>query len=105
MGTAQQGALKARFKMGAKDYSVGNHLMWEVARALYQMTKPPFVVGGVALGAGYLWRLAQREKIPVSQDLAAFTRREQIQRLKRLVERLWSSCLSGFRRFEGSGQS
>jgi poly-beta-1,6-N-acetyl-D-glucosamine synthase len=87
MGTAQQGALKARFKMGAKDYSVGNHPVWEVARALYQMTKPPFVIGGVALAAGYLWRLAQREKIPVSQDLAAFTRREQMQRLRKLVLR------------------
>jgi biofilm PGA synthesis N-glycosyltransferase PgaC len=87
MGTAQQGALKARFKMGAKDHSVGNHPVWEAARALYQMTKPPFVVGGVALAAGYLWRLARREKIPVSQDLAAFTRREQMHRLRRLVLR------------------
>jgi glycosyltransferase involved in cell wall biosynthesis len=87
MGTAQQGALKARFRMGVKDYSVGNHPMWEVARALYQMTKPPFFIGGLALAAGYFGRLVRRENTSVSRDLAAFTRDEQLQRLRKLVGR------------------
>src|ERR1019366_7738422 len=53
MNTAGQGALKAKFKLGAKDYSFGNHPVWELFRTLYQMKNPPFVLGGVALGAGY----------------------------------------------------
>lgn len=85
MGTAQQGALKARFRMGAKDYSVGNHPVWELSRMVYQMKNPPFVVGGFALAAGYVWSLLQRAEKPVSRELADFTRREQIQRLRRLI--------------------
>jgi biofilm PGA synthesis N-glycosyltransferase PgaC len=85
MGTAQQGVLRARFKMGAKDFSVGNHPIWELARALYQMTKPPIFVGGVALATGYFRSLVRRDEKSISQDLATFTRREQMLRLKKIV--------------------
>ncbi len=85
MGTAQQGALKAKFKIGAKDYAVGNHPVWELSRTFYQMRNPPFVVGGFALAAGYMWSLLRRAEMPVSHELAAFTRREQMQRLRKFV--------------------
>jgi poly-beta-1,6-N-acetyl-D-glucosamine synthase len=85
MGTAEQGALKARFKTGIKDYSVGNHPIWELSRVFYQMTVPPVVLGGLALAAGYLWSLLRRVEISVSHDLVSFTRHEQLQRLKRLA--------------------
>jgi biofilm PGA synthesis N-glycosyltransferase PgaC len=85
MGTAQQGGLMARFKLGAKDYSVGNHPLWEVFRAFYQMTKRPFIIGGLALASGYAWSLIRRVETPVSGDLVAFARREQMQRLGRFL--------------------
>jgi len=87
MNTAQQGALKAKFKLGAKDYSFGNHPMWELFRTLYQTKNRPFVLGGLALGAGYFWSMARRSEVSVSEDLVAFTRREQMQRLKKFVTR------------------
>lgn len=87
MNTAQQGALQAKFKLGAKDYSFGNHPVWELFRTLYQTIKPPIVVGGLALGAGYFWSMVRRAEISVSSDLVAFTRREQLQRLRKLVTR------------------
>ena len=87
MNTAGQGVLKARFKLGAKDYSFGNHPLWELFRTLYQMRNPPFVLGGLALGAGYFWSMARRAEISVSRDLVAFTHREQLQRLKKFVTR------------------
>lgn len=83
MGTAMQGGLKAKFKFGAKDYSVGNHPLWELCRTLYQMTQRPLVIGGLALGSGYAWSLIRRVEIPVSPELVAFVRREQMQRLSR----------------------
>jgi hypothetical protein len=43
------------------------------------------VIGGLALGSGYAWSMLRREKRPVSRDLVAFTRREQMQRLKRFL--------------------
>ena len=84
MGTAQQSVLAARFKTGAKDYSVGNHPVWELFRSIYQMKQRPFVIGGLALGSGYLWSMVRRVKKPVSGELVAFTRREQIWRLRKV---------------------
>jgi glycosyltransferase involved in cell wall biosynthesis len=83
MGTAQRGILTSRFKLGTKDYAVGNHPLWELFRATRQMTMSPAIFGGLALGAGYLWTWIRRVKRPVSQDLVDFHRREQMQRLKR----------------------
>ena len=87
MGTAQQGAVKARFRMGAKDYSVGNHPVWELSRMLYQMTNPPLLIGGLALGAGYLWSWIRRVEVPVSRELVAFSRHEQLRRLRHVFTR------------------
>jgi poly-beta-1,6-N-acetyl-D-glucosamine synthase len=83
MGTAMQGVLKARFKIGVKDYTVGNHPLWELARTVYQMKYHPFVIGGLALGSGYVWSLVRRAQMPLSADLVAFVRREQMNRLKK----------------------
>jgi poly-beta-1,6-N-acetyl-D-glucosamine synthase len=85
MGTAQNGGLKAKFKYGAKDYSVGNHPLWELFRAVYQMKQRPFVIGGLALASGYTWSMVKRTKRPVSRDLVMFTRREQMGRLSKLL--------------------
>lgn len=87
MGTALQGSLKAKFKLGVKDHFVGNHPLWELFRTAYQMKHRPFVVGGLALGAGYLWSLLTRAKIPISAELVKFVRDEQMERLKRFLIR------------------
>jgi poly-beta-1,6-N-acetyl-D-glucosamine synthase len=84
MGTAQHGGLAAKRRLGAKDYAVGNHPLWELFRMFYQMKQKPLFLGGLALGWGYAWSLARRTKRPVSDDLVAFTRREQMQRLRKL---------------------
>jgi len=85
MGTAQSGGVKAKFKHGAKDYSVGNHPLWELFRAVYQMKQRPFGIGGVALACGYFWLMIRRVPRPVSHDLVEFTRHEQMRRLSRVV--------------------
>ena len=85
MGTAQQGGLKARFHTGIKDYTVGNHPVWELFRAAYQMTQPPLVFGGLALLSGYASASVQGAPVPVSEELVEFTRREQMQRLRRFL--------------------
>jgi biofilm PGA synthesis N-glycosyltransferase PgaC len=92
MGTAQQGVLMARFKNGGKDYAIGNHPLWELSRTMYQMTKDPFFVGGLMLASGYVWASVRRVKRPVSDELIAFARREQMQRLKKFFARAKSSA-------------
>jgi poly-beta-1,6-N-acetyl-D-glucosamine synthase len=86
MGTAQQGALKARYRMGMKDYTVGNHPLWELFRAVYQMKNAPVVFGGFALCYGYFSALLSGRERAVSPELIAFVRHEQMQRLGRLFK-------------------
>lgn len=87
MGTAIQGVMRAKFKLGEKDYSVGNHPLWQLSRSIYQMTQAPFVVGGFMLGAGYLSCYLQRRKMAVPEKLVSFVRQEQMQRLKKVFLR------------------
>jgi len=82
VGTAQHGVLKSKFKLGLKDYRIGNHPLWEIFRAAYQMSRPPRLVGGLALGSGYAWAAIRRKERPVPHELVQFHRREQLQRLK-----------------------
>jgi glycosyltransferase involved in cell wall biosynthesis len=82
IGTAQSGAIKRGFRTGAQDYSLGGHPLWEICRTLYQMTKKPFVLGGLVLGAGYFWSMIRRKQRPISPEMIAFRRREQMQRLR-----------------------
>jgi glycosyltransferase involved in cell wall biosynthesis len=85
IGTAGHGVLTAKFRVGALDYALGGHPLWELSRTLYQMTKKPYVTGGLSLLAGYLTASVSQRERPVSLELVAFRRREQMQRLKQFV--------------------
>jgi len=87
MGTASRGVLAARYKSGALDYLLGSHPLWEIFRTIYQMRKPPYVVGALWLLAGYVSAAIRRAERPVGRDLVRFRRHEQMQRLKNLVAR------------------
>jgi glycosyltransferase involved in cell wall biosynthesis len=82
IGSAQHGKLRSRYRDGALDYALGGHPLWEVFRTTYQMTKRPYVLGGLSLFAGYLGAAFRRERRPVSPELVAFRRREQMRRLR-----------------------
>jgi poly-beta-1,6-N-acetyl-D-glucosamine synthase len=87
MGTAGGSVLQARFHYGTKDYFLGGHPLWQFARSLFQLAKPPYVVGGMALLAGYVWCWLTRRERPVSPELMRFHRGEQIARLKGMLLR------------------
>lgn len=86
MGTAQHGLLRAKFRTGVKDYALGNHPLWELCRTAYQMTLRPRMIGGAMLACGYLWALMRRKERAVSAELLAFTRGEQMRRLRRFLK-------------------
>ena len=85
IGTAERGRLMATFRAGAQDYALGGHPIWELFRTVYQMTKRPFAVGGLVLGAGYVWAMIRREEKPISCEMVAFRRREQMRRLRQFL--------------------
>lgn len=82
MGTANHGKFKVHLKGGRRDYVLGVHPLWEVVRSLYQMTQRPFIIRGGLLLCGFVWALLTRAERPVSQELVAFRRQEQMRRLK-----------------------
>ena len=88
MGTASSGKVKAWFKLGTQDYYLGGHPLWEVVRSCLQMKNRPYVIGGLMLLVGYMWSSARRVGRPIDQDLVAFHRREQMQRLRAVCRRM-----------------
>lgn len=85
MGATESNVLRARFEYGQKDYYLGNHPLWQVFRVVFQLTARPYVVGGVLIMAGYLHGAITRTKRPLSPELMAFHRQEQLGRLRRLL--------------------
>jgi glycosyltransferase involved in cell wall biosynthesis len=88
LGTADRGVLAASFAYGQKDYFLGGHPLWELFRVSYRMTKRPYLVDGLALGLGYGLAAGRRLKRPVSKELMAFHRREQMRKLRAIVKRV-----------------
>ena len=76
------------FKSGYQNYRMGSHPIWHIFRSGYQMSKRPFIRGGVVLLAGYFWAMLTRAKRTMSNDLVAFRRREQMRRLKDISRRV-----------------
>jgi len=88
IGTAGHSRVKSFFNQGVKDSAFGAHPLWELPRSMYQMSKRPFLVGGGALLAGFLWGMVRRRERVVPAELVAFRRREQMQRLKQFALRV-----------------
>jgi poly-beta-1,6-N-acetyl-D-glucosamine synthase len=87
MGSAQGSPLGAWYRNGVKDYALGCHPLWEISRVCYQMTKSPYVVGGVLLGCGYVWSLIRRVERSIPPEIMLFRRREQMNRLMEFLTR------------------
>lgn len=85
MGSGNNRGLRMHFALGEKDYRLGRHPVWQLFRSLYQMTRRPFVLGGSALLAGFVWSMVARRERPVSRELIEFQRREQMDRLKNFL--------------------
>lgn len=85
LGTAERGMLASTFSYGEKDYYLGGHPLWELFRVLYRMTKKPYVIGGAVLGLGYAKAFLCRVQRPVSDQLMRYHRKEQIEKLRRIL--------------------
>jgi poly-beta-1,6-N-acetyl-D-glucosamine synthase len=82
MGTASSGRLRASFKLGQQDYYLGGHPVWQLFRACYQMSRKPYLFGGLLLLAGYGSAWITRKQRPVSPELIQFHQHEQMRRLR-----------------------
>ena len=88
-GTAEFFKYTVEWSNGRKDYLFGSHPVWEICRAGYRLTKKPVILGGCLLFLGYLWAMIRYPKPNVTPELVCFRRREQMQRLKRILRNLF----------------
>jgi poly-beta-1,6-N-acetyl-D-glucosamine synthase len=95
MGTAKHSVWRVKFKDGNKDYALGVHPLWELFRACFQMTKPPVIVGGLLLGMGYYWSVLSRKHRTMPPELVRFRREDQMQRLRALFMKPFTSRAAG----------
>jgi glycosyltransferase involved in cell wall biosynthesis len=82
MGTANTNKAWVLFKLGGQDYYLGGHPLWQLFRALFQMRRKPYLVGGALLLLGYFWASVKGVKRPISPELMRFHRCEQMHRLR-----------------------
>jgi poly-beta-1,6-N-acetyl-D-glucosamine synthase len=88
MGTAKRGPLVIAFDGGRTDYTHGCNVVWEVFRSVYQMSRPPLVLGGVYGLGGFLWAMLTRAEKVVSPELIQFRKKEQMRRLREFLRKL-----------------
>ncbi len=82
MGSGMNNGLKLPFRWGQSDYRLGGHIVWQTFRCVYQMSKRPYVVGGLVTLTGYYVSFVSRHPRAVSGEFAKFRGREQLKRLK-----------------------
>ncbi len=82
LGTGESNAKAALIKHGRKDYYLGGHPLWEILRVIYHVKQKPYILGAAFLLYGYLSALLTSMSRPVSEELVAFHRREQMEKLK-----------------------
>jgi biofilm PGA synthesis N-glycosyltransferase PgaC len=71
------GLLRAQFRLGRLDYSLGSDPPFEIFKCLGRLGEGPLFVGGLVRLAGFWWSYVCRHRRPVSSEFVAFLRSEQ----------------------------
>lgn len=80
-GTANRSLFEASFRAGQRDYMIGYHPLFELARCLRRIFRFHSVRYYLVLLVGYFWSAVQRKERPVPQQFVKFIQREQLTRL------------------------
>jgi biofilm PGA synthesis N-glycosyltransferase PgaC len=79
MGTSNKGWWEGRARHGVGQYFMGTSPLYMLASSFYRMTRPPLVVGGVAMLWGYGRAMALRKARYTDEAFRSFLRRYQMQ--------------------------
>jgi hypothetical protein len=85
MGSNGQPAWSIQLRQGERDYLTGGHPLWQLSRSAFQISRKPYLVGGLCLLLGYAWASARRLERPVPKELMLFHRAEQMARLRKML--------------------
>jgi glycosyltransferase involved in cell wall biosynthesis len=82
MGSSERGVLTGRRRHGYGQYYMGSHPLYFAATAIYRMTHPPYVVGGLAMLQGYFGAWARGAARHDDPELRRFIRAYQRRALR-----------------------
>lgn len=77
MGSSQTGIFTGRMRHGFGQYFMGTGLLYMIISAIYRMTRPPLIIGGLAMLIGYLKSMFTGEKRYEDLQFRVFLRRYQ----------------------------
>jgi glycosyltransferase involved in cell wall biosynthesis len=77
MGSSHKGILTGRVRHGFGQYFMGTGLVYMMLSALYRMTRPPYVIGGLAMLWGYVRSMVAREDRLKDPVFRSFLRKYQ----------------------------
>jgi glycosyltransferase involved in cell wall biosynthesis len=117
MGSSEKGILTGRMRHGYGQYFMGTGLLYMMISSLYRMARPPYILGGLAILAGYLKALFQQKPRYEDPEFRQFLKTYQwdclikgkkraTEELEKRQEKLWMqnhepsnrSCSDGSRR-------
>jgi biofilm PGA synthesis N-glycosyltransferase PgaC len=82
-------ALKRKWDFGRRDYAIGNGVGFELLKCISRIGERPYLVGSLVWFGGYLTSLLVRRPRSVPVELISFMRREQAQRIMKLLALPW----------------
>lgn len=77
MGSSHVGVLTGRMRHGFGQYFMGTSPIYMTASAIFRMTRPPFVLGGLAMWWGYFKSMLERAPRYADREFRGFLRRYQ----------------------------
>jgi glycosyltransferase involved in cell wall biosynthesis len=72
---------RRHFQFGVRDHALGNHPLFEALKCLYRCADKPWIIGGAARYAGYLWCVLTFKPRSLPRELVAHIRGEQLARM------------------------
>ncbi|MFV2070019.1 MAG: glycosyltransferase family 2 protein [Pirellulales bacterium] len=106
MGSSQDGIVTGRTRHGFGQYFMGTGLTYMTVSALFRMTRPPRIVGGLAMWWGYLASWLRRDPRYPDPEFRRFLRRYQwscLFRGKRAATRMLNARQASTWRPDASG--
>jgi glycosyltransferase involved in cell wall biosynthesis len=84
---SEGGVIRRKWQMGVRDYAAGYHPLFEIVKCISRLKEPPLAIGAIAWWIGYLMATLQRRPRVVDPAVVAHVRREQMDRLEKLLFR------------------
>jgi len=75
-----------RFQLGRREHLLGYHPFFELAKCIGRLAEKPYLFGAVLRWCGYCWAMFRRERRAVADDVMKFLRRDQVRRLKSMLQ-------------------